>query len=66
MSVNELVFILFFFKYQNHFDMKKSPCKNSGNSWGVGWGVQIKESSLAEVWIFSGTTHSQNMVGLFR
>ena len=34
--VNELVFIFFFFKYQNHFDMKRSPFKNSGNSWGEG------------------------------
>ena len=23
-----------------------------------GWGVQIKESSVGELWIFSGTTHS--------
>ena len=30
--MNELVFIFF----QNHFDMKKSPFKNSGNSWGEG------------------------------
>ena len=34
--VNELVFTFFFLKYQNHFDMKKSPFKNSGNSWGGG------------------------------
>ena len=65
------IHILFFLKYQNHFDMKKSPFKNSGNSWGEGghlrplwngksWGVggvQIKESSVGGVWIFSGTTH---------
>ena len=52
--------------------MKKSLFKNSGNSWGDGvikdplgtenpggWGgVQIKESSVGEVWIFSRTTHS--------
>ena len=25
---------------------------------GEGGGVQIKESSVGEVWIFSGTTHS--------
>ena len=50
---------------------KKSPFKNSGNSWGEGghqrplehkilggWGVQIKEYSVGQVWIFSGTTHS--------
>ena len=29
----------------------------NGKSWGVGGGVQIKESSVGEVGIFSGTTH---------
>ena len=73
--INELVFTFFFLKYQNHVDIKKSPFKNSGNSWGKGgggvikdpfrmenpgrWRVRIKESSVGEVWIFSGTTHSQ-------
>ena len=49
--------------------MKKSPFKNSGNSWGEGGvikeplgtenpggGVQIKVSSVGGVRIFSGTT----------
>ena len=66
------IHFLFFLKYQNHFDMKKSLFKNSGNSWGEGGlsktpleqkilgggggGVQIKVSSVGGVWIFSGTT----------
>ena len=58
--VNELVFTFFFLKCQNHFDMKKSPFKNSGNSWGGGgvikdplrmenpggWGGGCKSKSL--------------------
>ena len=31
-----------FLKYQNHVDIKKSPFKNSGNSWGKGGGGSSK------------------------
>ena len=56
--------------------MKKSPFKNTENSWGEGgspktpwngksWGGGAKkrreESSVEEVWIFSGTTHPINI-----
>ena len=40
--INELVFTFFFLKYPNHVDIKKSPFKNSGNSWGKGGGGSSK------------------------
>ena len=68
---NELVFTFFFLKYQIHFDMKKSPFKNSGNSWPGGKGGHTKPpwnrkswgvgggGAMVGVWIFSGTTQSE-------
>ena len=53
--------------------MVRSPClkileipggrgghqRPSGTEIPGGWGVQMKESSVVGVWIFSGTTHSE-------